>query len=398
MIASHRAIGKYSQYLLFLMAFFIPMSTSLSSVFAVFIVFLWIFGGDYKEKIREIINNPICVAIILFLIFMLLGLFWSEDLHLGLLAIKHRWKIFTLPFFVYFVINRYKWKYIYSFVCGVIVTLLIFLFKYFNFFQNIQVDTNFFQNFFDKHYLVFTPLLAFAFYIVVHQLVFYNNTNKYRVFLSFISVLFVFSMFLMKGRAGQVAFFVLVFLLIFQFYSNNFKKTLKVSLLLFPIVFSCAYFFSPIFHGRINQIYKDINSPVVYADNSTGLRLNFWKVSFELIKENPLLGVGTGDFVGEYKKINQIMSPGVSITDNPHNQYIFIAAQLGVLGLCCFLSIFWVYFYQCYYREDDFSRIQIAFPLFFMTIMMFESYLDITETGLFFSLMSAILFKKQIDV
>ena len=44
-----------------------------------------------------------------------------------------------------------------------------------------------------------------------------------------------------------------------------------------------------------------------YSGSSVGHRLTFAKNSWELIKNNPILGVGTGDFPDEYKKIQNLI-------------------------------------------------------------------------------------------
>ena len=113
-----------------------------------------------------------------------------------------------------------------------------------------------------------------------------------------------------------------------------------------------------------------------------------------MIRQSPWLGVGTGDFAEEYEKINQQYSPALSTTDNPHNQYIFVTAQLGVVGLLALLGLFGVYFREAFRTNDGWQRIRFAVPMFFMTIMLSESYLDISGTGFLFSLLSAILFKQ----
>ena len=78
----------------------------------------------------------------------------------------------------------------------------------------------------------------------------------------------------------------------------------------------------------------------VNKNTPVGLRINFAVNTFELIKISPIFGIGTGDFPDEYKKINQIKSPEAHITSQPHNMYLLIFAQVGVLGLTVFLWFF----------------------------------------------------------
>ena len=60
-----------------------------------------------------------------------------------------------------------------------------------------------------------------------------------------------------------------------------------------------------------------------------------------MIKKNPIIGIGTGDFPYEYQKINQINSPNLPEAENPHNMYVLVLMQLGFLGLASMLSIFY---------------------------------------------------------
>jgi hypothetical protein len=68
-------------------------------------------------------------------------------------------------------------------------------------------------------------------------------------------------------------------------------------------------------------------------------RLEFWKASVEIIKDNWLTGVGTGDmneaFQQQYEKMHSKLSPGQRWRS--HNQFLSIFAGFGVFGLIWFL-------------------------------------------------------------
>lgn len=59
---------------------------------------------------------------------------------------------------------------------------------------------------------------------------------------------------------------------------------------------------------------------------STLMRLNYWRDSLTIIKMNPLIGVGLGNF-------NLVLSRYA------HNSYLQIWAEMGILGI---LSLFWI--------------------------------------------------------
>ena len=98
----------------------------------------------------------------------------------------------------------------------------------------------------------------------------------------------------------------------------------------------------------VNNTINEINK-----NTSAGQRITFAINSWQIIKENPIIGIGTGDFPLEYKKINQINTPGLPNTTNPHNMYTLIVMELGVIGLISMLSIF---YYQ--FKPSDDSRHQ----------------------------------------
>ncbi len=79
---------------------------------------------------------------------------------------------------------------------------------------------------------------------------------------------------------------------------------------------------------------------LVAGDNeySTISRLDAWRVMFEIINVNPLLGVGPSNYYF-YTPLFNIL--GFYVEFNSHNNYIDLLAQTGYLGL---LFFFWVVF------------------------------------------------------
>ena len=71
-----------------------------------------------------------------------------------------------------------------------------------------------------------------------------------------------------------------------------------------------------------------------YPENSVIQRLNYWRSSLEIIKDNPIKGVGWGNFGAAYQKY---MLPGATETRAAHNNYLQLWVELGVFGLIGFL-------------------------------------------------------------
>ena len=202
------------------------------------------------------------------------------------------------------------------------------------------------------------------------------------------------TMFITGGRAGQVMFLAMVSILILQYFNKTKIKAIFLVLIAIPSIFFGAYQTSDIFKNRINDGYESVFEYSENKDSSVGLRISFALNSWEIIKKNPLIGVGTGDFPSEYKKINQINTPELPNATNPHNMYTLVLVQLGLLGL---LSMAYFFYHQIKFTlssNDSFIRdTGVALPVLFMVVMLADSYLLGHFTSLVFVFFSSFLYK-----
>ena len=79
-----------------------------------------------------------------------------------------------------------------------------------------------------------------------------------------------------------------------------------------------------------------VTSFVMVGDNSYSLttRLEAWSIVGEIVRVNPLLGLGPANYYW-YAPLFPIL--GYSVRFSSHNNYLDIVAQIGLLGLLCFL-------------------------------------------------------------
>jgi O-antigen ligase len=81
-------------------------------------------------------------------------------------------------------------------------------------------------------------------------------------------------------------------------------------------------------------------------------------------------------------------------TDNPHNMYMLILVQLGLVGLASMLSIFYYQIKLSYNSQNKFIRdVGITLPLMFLVMMLSDSYLLGHYTSLIFVFFSSFLYK-----
>ncbi len=107
---------------------------------------------------------------------------------------------------------------------------------------------------------------------------------------------------------------------------------------------AAAYLFIPIVHERIYMIGSDI-SHYNAGDSTTSLGARFlmWKAAFLMFLSNPLIGVGSGDYVPVMARyVHSGQFPAFLLDFNqPHNMYLFALATNGLPGLVALLYVFY---------------------------------------------------------
>ena len=388
-------LDKTYQFLLIILAFLMPLTVFGANVIIVVICLLWLFSGNYKSKFYQIINNRLMLASIVFFCLHVVGLIWTEDLTWGLHIVHKMWYfLLLLPALFTIVRKDYIKHYISAFLLAIALTEICSYLVWFEIvepFKNATVEnpTPF------MNHISYNPILSFAIYLVLHELFFNKKiTNFIFSLYSFFAISMTVNMFITGGRAGQVAFFVMLSILIFQVLDKQRISAFITILIVIPTIFLTAYQTSDLFQKRVDIAAKAL---VQYSNedrSAVGIRINYVINSWQVMKKNPIIGIGTGDFPTEYSKINKINSPMMPDSENPHNMYILVLMQLGLVGLFSLLSIFYYQIQYSYNSSSKFIRdVGITLPILFLVLMWSDSYLLGHFTTLMYIFFSAFLYK-----
>jgi len=383
------------KYLLISLAFLMPLTVSGANTIITLICLIWLFSGNYKEKFTHIISSKLMIASIVFYCIHVLGMLWTEDIAWGLEVLHKMWYFILLWPVLFNIVNKRDVKYfILAFFLAISITEIISYLIWFEVippFKNATV-TN--PTPFMSH-ISYNPILAFAIYLLGHEVIFSLKINKYRrLWYSFFLFTMSINMFITGGRAGQIMYFAVVSILIFQYFRSQIFKSLFLSCIVVSSIFFTAYQTSEIFNNRVNDAIENIKTYESNKNTPVGQRITWAVNSWEVIMDNPLIGIGTGDFPNEYLKVNKKNTPQVVTTRNPHNMYILILMQLGFIGLISFMMIFYYQIVYSFKSQSKFYRdVGLAIPLLFLLIMFSESYLLGHYTSLLYVFFSAFLYK-----
>jgi O-antigen ligase len=130
---------------------------------------------------------------------------------------------------------------------------------------------------------------------------------------------------------------------------------------------------------------NDLRSTVNSSLGSVGLRLEMYRVSLDISKNNPFFGAGPGRYqysVNEYIDAGKINS-GIKNFRYPHNDYLTVATCTGIPGLVIFvITVYFLPLYILYiYAGKDSSQ-----PLFWAGVIIVAGYM-------IFSLSNSTMFK-----
>lgn len=133
--------------------------------------------------------------------------------------------------------------------------------------------------------------------------------------------------------------------------------------------------------------YINLNDP---NSGSMVQRFEYWKTSLQIIKQNPLIGVGTGDvpaaFELQYKKVKTNLAMQNRLRS--HNQYLSITVAFGIIGLAWFLIAM---FYPGIVTRNFNNYFYIIFWIIFMLSMLTEDTIESQEGVTFYVLFTALM-------
>ena len=401
MISYSSKVDRVYQYLILGACFFLPLTVVINNIAIWLVVIIWLLSGNYSQKISQIINNKLAVASILFFCFHLLGLFWTENISWGL-EITRKMLPFALvlPIFMTVVKKENIKFYVVAFLVAMAISESLSYLVWFGVIEPFKYATINNPTPLMSH-ISYNPFLAFAIYLVLNYLFSENKiSHKMRYFYTFFLFTMTFNMFITGGRAGQVMFFVAIVLFAFQSFRGSQVKAVLTSILTLILISLVAYNTSGIFKERMNMAYSTVVNYNVLGHQHSGLgvRIEFFRNSLELVKKFPILGVGTGDFPDEYAIVNLSRSADIATTVQPHNMYMLVLSQLGIIGLLSFLWIFYIQFRVSLSSDNKFvNHVGVALPLLFLVIMWSDSYLLGHYTSNLFILFSSFLYSNRYE-
>ncbi len=312
----------------------LPLSIAFAEIFLGISLLIWFYKavtGDYRR-----IHMTITDIFILFItVIWILSSVVNGSIFEGLDEIRSLWLVSAF-YIAYYAIKKDKTERLIIFL-GFSASTSAFV-GIMQYYMNPMLPRFLQSEFLKRPQGFFSHSLTFGGFYLMLYCVFLSRAlyddNKSKIILSRVfSFLFGTVCLLSRGRSVWLGFFAAT-LLICSFRS---WKTAAAGMLVIFTVALGLYSFDDRVKSRLDDIFQ------VEMDGTTsiGSRLIIWKEAAAVSLENPLLGIGPGNFKAELKRRTESIE--LKSRAHAHSNFLQIAAESGFIGLFVFTA-FWIIF------------------------------------------------------
>jgi len=373
--------------------FSIPISTALDNVLVAALLLCWAAGGRYREKLAAIRGNTFALAACAFFLLHVAGTAYSLGTRADMLhALDKAAPVLLIMLFISLGPGiEWRDRALWALMAAVGLTLGLSFLVWMGLMPEAAIikGTQFDAVVFKKKIThgVLMAFGAFLFALKARE----ATDLRWRMVWALGAALAAFNvLFMVQGRTGQLVLMtLLLYFLISSFRWRGLLAALAAGLAIGGTVYLTP---SSSLHQRtlttINE-YQDwrAGKPPTPAN----MRLESWSNSLKIVREHPLLGVGTGGFAAAYAK--QVEGTPMVPLRQPENQYLLTTVELGIVGLAALLALFAMQWHLASHlatRSD--THLARGLVITMAVGCMFNSFLlDHTE-ALFYAWLSGLLF------
>lgn len=218
----------------------------------------------------------------------------------------------------------------------------------------------------------------------------WSQGDRRAIAMGFLALLFFADIFLIYlSKTGMIMAGSLLVLLIMHTW--NWRLALAIAA---PsaLVIAVAFWVSGPAQQRLAEMSTDMQASDITAETlSTAARMDFWSKALGFVKEAPLLGHGTGSIKPLYQAMEATNpSPYGQATPDPHNQFLHVTLQVGLLGGAILLAM-WAAHFRMFLHRDVVSIMGQAVVLQNFVGSLFNSHLSTVTQGMLYCLAVGVL-------
>jgi len=392
-------------YLLLIQAFAFPLWKKITPLILLLLLLNWLLEFNFTIRFKKLFSEHKFPNFLLFIslyVLYLIGLIYTSNFNYAWFDLEVKLTFLLIPFFLFTSnIDKLSKNQIINvlvlFIFGCFVSSVISIAHSYYLYKTTGYVFWFFYTYasFFHHPSYISMYLVFAIscisYLAITDLII-NKKLKY--FFYFLLIWFIAYVIILSSKAGIIS---LIFVVLFLFVYWIIKKRnylISTAIIIFFLLFSGVVLKkNPTLTNRIITSFQVVKAAKndINSDDGTVQRMEIWKTSIHIIKDNFLIGVGTGDVKDELLKHydENGMSFAKSNNLNAHGQYFQTFITLGILG---FLSLILLFIIPAFQSFKNRNIIYLLFLVIVASNIMVESMFENQAGVIFYTFFNSFLF------
>ena len=370
----------------------IPISVALDNVLFLLVLLAWLAGGGLRQKLAALRANPAALAALAFFALIVLGMTWSPpgSWREGWYYVSKYKDLVLVAALAGLVAGaRDKRLALTAFLAAMTLTLVLSYALWLDLLP-VRLPNRIPENpFVFKLQITHGVLMALAAFLAAARALRATQRLWRFIYTAGASLAAFNVLFMVEGRTGYLVLGVLALYL--GIAHGRWRGGLVAAAAIAATLGAAQLANAPMF-GRVTLIETELQEWDAgrAGETSTGLRMNYYKITASIVRDHPILGVGTGGFISAYRE--KMRGTALPESNNPHNQYLLTAAQLGALGVLALLAMFLVMWWQAGRLEADTRLAACGLVLTIAAGCLLNSFLIDHVEGLLFAWMAGVLF------
>lgn len=367
----NRVLDRIDFVIYIVIAFLIPVYIRAVPILMITLLITVFLRKTTYQGLGKLFKNPFFYVLISPFLLMVIGYFYSSNKTQALSYIEIGASLIIFPFLFYFFKNNCfnrSFHFVFkSFVIGVLFTYAVLLINIIpQYVETNDVSLLFYTKFSHiiktpnhlSYNVLFATIIVFLNLMGANRILLKNKSNI-SIALSFVAFL-ILSIFLFQLVAkSTIIIYVLsiITIVIYSYLKKLIKLSTVISIFIVILGLSCYMLTIPRVQTRFMNMFDIVahKNEINYAQKeSSTLRYSAMLASIELIKENWLVGVGTGDVVDELDRcyVEKNYAAAQRGHTNPHNQFLRIFIVSGVFGFLSLLFMFYAIFVTSFKKKS----------------------------------------------
>ena len=375
----------------FMLTFYIFYTPLCIVLFAI----AWVAEGNLKRKATTFLKNKYALLFISLYLIYLAGMLYTSHTQQGWFDMQIKLSIALFPILLSaegeMDFGKQKW-FGFAFISGAVLHGLgCLLFAGWQYFSSgiAQFTYMQFSKFVHPTYYSMYIDLAFIFMYYAITVKAKELTKKEKLFIYISAPFLLLILVLLNSKMGQIITALLVPTLLLKYFLSK-HSTFKAIATMVAVLGLLVIGISKVsrFHA-MGDLLSGKNRDVQSVESNQA-RLSVWQASVEVIKNNPVIGSGTGDakyaLLEEYKK--EGMTGAYNEILNSHNQYLQTIIAVGIPGILILLANLFAPLFMAIKRK---RFVYMLFIVILCLNFLTESMLDQQAGTMFYGLFNSLL-------